>query len=206
MTAGKQNEVPSVEIGVNEVSLTKDPALQPLLEKAARKREKTPKVSIVQKGEVANMTIGKESAPDDILKLMAALGTLDPEFMNTFIGQIGNAVSRKGKLEQNTLNFALSVIASVEPKDELEAMLAAQMAAVHVCAMDSSRRFLWAESLDSRDSAERALTKLTRTYAQQLETLKRYRSKGQQVVRVERVTVHEGGQAIVGAVQHGGEG
>ena len=36
--------------------------------------------------------------------------------------------------------------------------------------------------------------------------MKRYRSKGQQVVRVERVTVQEGGQAIVGHVQHGGRG
>ena len=72
--------------------------------------------------------------------------------------------------------------------------------------MDSSRRYLWGESLASKDSAERALTKLTRTFATQMETLKRYRSKGQQIVRVERVTVNEGGQAIVGPVQHGGRG
>ena len=39
-----------------------------------------------------------------------------------------------------------------------------------------------------------------------METLKRYRSKGQQVVRVERVTVEDGGQAIVGAVETGGRG
>lgn len=190
----------------NEVQKTKDPKLQPLLEKAAQRRAKAPKVSITQNGLAATMTIGKASAPDDILKLMTALGTLDPDFMNAFLGQIGNSVSRKDKLDQDTLNFALGVIFAVEPKDEIEALLAAQMAAVHICAMDSSRRFLWAEGLASRDSAERALTKLTRTFALQMETLKRYRSKGQQVVRVERVTVHDGGQAIVGAVRHGGEG
>jgi hypothetical protein len=33
---------------------------------------------------------------------------------------------------------------------------------------------------------------------------KRHRAKAQQVVRVERVTVNEGGQAIVGPVQTGG--
>jgi hypothetical protein len=80
------------------------------------------------------------------------------------------------------------------------------MAAVHICAMDSSRRFLWTDRLPAKDCAERALTKLTRTFATQMERLKRYRSKGQQVVRVERVTVNEGGQAIVGPVQHGGKG
>lgn len=39
-----------------------------------------------------------------------------------------------------------------------------------------------------------------------LEALKRYRTGGQQKVTVEHVTVNEGGQAIVGAVAHGGRG
>ena len=39
-----------------------------------------------------------------------------------------------------------------------------------------------------------------------MEALKRYRSKGEQRVYVERVTVNEGGQAIVGPVSHGGRG
>jgi hypothetical protein len=37
-----------------------------------------------------------------------------------------------------------------------------------------------------------------------MDTLKRCRSKGQQTVRVERVTVEIGGQAIVGNVSKGG--
>ena len=40
----------------------------------------------------------------------------------------------------------------------------------------------------------------------QMETLKRYRAKAQQVVCVERVTVEDGAQAIIGAVQTGGGG
>ena len=44
--------------------------------------------------------------------------------------------------------------------------------------------------------------KLARTYTNQVETLKRYRSEGKQVVRVERVTVNEGGQAVVGDVSY----
>jgi len=39
-----------------------------------------------------------------------------------------------------------------------------------------------------------------------VEALKRYRSRGDQTVRVEHVTVNEGGQAIVGNVRHGGRG
>jgi hypothetical protein len=40
----------------------------------------------------------------------------------------------------------------------------------------------------------------------QMETFKRYRTGGQQKVRVEHVTVNAGGQAIVGAVEPGGGG
>ena len=50
------------------------------------------------------------------------------------------------------------------------------------------------------------MTRLSRTFLAQMDALKRYRAEAQQVVRVERVTVNEGGQAIVGAVQAGGGG
>jgi len=62
------------------------------------------------------------------------------------------------------------------------------------------------ETIPQQDSAERAFNKLARTYAAQVEALKRYRSRGDQTVRVEHVTVNEGGQAIVGNVNHGGRG
>ena len=62
------------------------------------------------------------------------------------------------------------------------------------------------ENIPQQDSAERAFNKLARTFAAQMEALKRYRSAGQQTVRVEHVTVTEGGRAIVGNVSYGGSG
>ena len=52
-------------------------------------------------------------------------------------------------------------------------------------------------------SAERAFNKLARTFTAQVEALKRYRSRGEQTVRVEHVHVNEGGQAIIGDVSTG---
>jgi len=89
------------------------------------------------------------------------------------------------------------------PKDAAEALLFTQMAAVHQATMMLARRLNHAENLPQQDASERALNKLGRTYAAQMDTLKRYRSKGQ-TVRVERVTVESGGQAIVGNVTEGG--
>jgi hypothetical protein len=69
-----------------------------------------------------------------------------------------------------------------------------------------ARRLNHVETVPQQDAAERALNKLARTFATQLEALKRYRTGGQQKVLVEHVTVHKGGQAIVGNVSHGGRG
>jgi hypothetical protein len=100
----------------------------------------------------------------------------------------------------------IAVIKGVDPRDQLETMLAAQMGAVHMLVMDVVRRLANADNIPLRDSAERTLNKLARTFSVQVETLKRYRSNGEQKVTVEHVTVNEGGEAIVGNVNHGGPG
>ena len=56
------------------------------------------------------------------------------------------------------------------------------------------------DNIPQQDSAERAFNKLARTFAVQVEALKRYRTGGEQKVTVQHVTVNEGGQAIVGSV------
>ena len=140
---------------------------------------------------------------DDLtaLKLiMNATGTCNYEFMIQFLGQVGNAVSKGRELDEGAINFMLSVVQGVQPQDEMEAMLGAHMAAVHMAIMTFTRRLAHVDNIAQQDSAERALNKLMRTYAKQLEALKRYRTGGQQKMIVEHVTVNQGGQAIVGNV------
>jgi hypothetical protein len=48
--------------------------------------------------------------------------------------------------------------------------------------------------------------KLARTFAAQVEALRKHRTGGEQQVTVQHVNVSDGGQAIVGKVQHGGSG
>jgi len=80
-------------------------------------------------------------------------------------------------------------------------MLASQMAAVHLAVITQARRLANVETLPQMDSNERALNKLARTFTTQMETLKRYRTGGEQKVTVHHVTVNDGGQAIVGTVE-----
>ena len=99
-----------------------------------------------------------------------------------------------------------AVIKGIEPRDQIETMLAAQMAAVHNATMTFARRLAHCDTIPQQDSAERAFNKLARTFASQMEALKRYRTGGQQHVTVKHVTVNDGGQAIVGNVGSGGRG
>jgi hypothetical protein len=134
---------------------------------------------------------------------MDGLGTSDPDFYGGLLNQLCNAGSRGSKPDEGGINFMFAVIKGIQPRDQVEAMLAAQMAAVHMAAMTLARRLARVEDIRQQDSAERAFNKLTRTFAAQMEALKRYQTGGEQKVTVQHVTVSEGGQAIVGNVTQG---
>lgn len=135
-----------------------------------------------------------------------AFGSSDDDFINEFLHQLVN-IGSPGKTPDNKgTAFVASVVRGVEPKDQIEAMLASQMAAVHLATMTFARRLAHVETIPQQDSAERAFNKLARTFTAQVEALKRYRTGGQQQVTVKHVTVNDGGQAIVGPVTHGGRG
>jgi hypothetical protein len=138
--------------------------------------------------------------------LMEAIGAKDLDFLDGLLKQLVNAATKGRAVDERGLNFMLAVVKGIEPRDQVEAMLAAQMAAVHNATMTFARRLAHVDNIPQQDSAERAFNKLARTFAAQVEALKRYRTGGEQTVRVEHVTVNEGGQAIVGNVTHGGRG
>lgn len=120
------------------------------------------------------------------------------------IQQVANLGSESKRFDESASNFVLAFVDAMKPKDAAEALLMTQMAATHQATLLLAQRLNQAKNVPQQDAAERALNKLARSYAAQMDTLKRYRSKGQQTVRVERVTVESGGQAVVGNVERGG--
>jgi hypothetical protein len=81
-------------------------------------------------------------------------------FYPTTTGREGN---------EHGLNFMLAMVKGVEPKDQVEAMLAAQMVAVHNATMTFARRLNHVENIPQQDIAECAFNKLYRTFAAQVE-------------------------------------
>ena len=100
-------------------------------------------------------------------------------------------------------NVLLATIASIEPRDSTESLLALQMAVTHHTALETLRRvFIPNQTFDGSQLYGHRANQLLRTFTAQLETLHRYRGSGQQKIRVEHVHVNAGGQAIVGTVQN----
>jgi hypothetical protein len=163
-------------------------------------RKPSPRMTVTNKKGVTQIGVAHPDPGIGQALLMEAIGTADLDFADGLIRQLADAERRGDKVDERHLNFMLAMIKGIEPRDQIEAMLAAQMAAVHNATMTFARRLNNVDNIPQQDSAERALNKLARTFVAQVEALKRYRTSGQQKVTVEHVTVNAGGQAIVGSV------
>ncbi len=150
---------------------------------------------------------GNESRAKPQLKHVG--GSKSDDWNQTLANQTMQAVWPHSSPEarDRQLSATIAALAGIAPKDELEGMIAAQLIACHNAAMECYRRAMIGEqSFEGRRENLSQANKLSRTHATLVEALNRHRGKGQQIVRVERVTVHEGGQAIVGNVNAPAEG
>lgn len=115
---------------------------------------------------------------------------------------LSSALNSFGENASQYLDLMPAMAVEMEPKDAVEALLVTQMAATHVAMTTMSLKLHHATSFQMRESFERSITRLSRSFLSQMDQLKKYRAKAQQVVRVERVEVNDGGQAIVGDVSY----
>jgi len=117
----------------------------------------------------------------------------------------GNEAGNAGEASDERY-FMLSIVKDIAARDAVERMLAVQMAATHVAMIRSARWLSGTETIPQVQAHYTGYNKLARTYAAQVEALRKYRNGGKQTVTVQHVNVEDGGQAIVGHVQSGGEG
>ncbi len=141
---------------------------------AARKKA-SPRLKVVPGAQgTERITIDHPIEALGQVALMKALGTTSDDFFEGLVKQLVNAGSQGSAPDEKGMNFMLAVVKGIEPRDQVEAMLAAQMAAVHNATMTFARRLAHVESIRQQDSAQTASNKLARTFAAQVEALKRY--------------------------------
>lgn len=108
------------------------------------------------------------------------------------------------EIDEGRLNSMIAAIEGAAPRNEVEAMLATQLAVTHELVMDLLGRTKRVDQIPQFDAAGSMAFKLLRAFAGHVELLQKLKRGGEQTVRVEHVHVHPGGNAIVGNVATGG--
>jgi hypothetical protein len=119
--------------------------------------------------------------------LSEAFGSQDPDFVYGLVMQLAHASTRFHDGEG--LNFMLSAIKNIHPRDANEAMLEGQIAAVNMSMMNYIDELAGLRGTPQEEMAERAVNRLARTFATLVGALKNYRTGGEQKLTVRHVSV-----------------
>lgn len=167
------------------------------------------------------VSVGKDSGSphgDSVswgVQIAEVFATRSSGFTNDAYNTLLAATSTRGapigsKGQTNAMGAALALIQAIDPRDELEAALAVQMAMTHEAAQRALVNASKSEMMDHAVRMGGLATKLSRTFVAQVEALSKLRNAGKQVVEVTHVHKHvhvgPGGQAIVGDVHYGAGG
>lgn len=176
--------------------------MQPAPQAASDDGQLAPRVTVSDDGNVV-------LTPEAVTTLGDSFGTRDGAFVHLILEELAQLALRRPEdpVKEGQINAAIAMVHGIRPRDEVEAMLAAQMFAAHHMAMEAASRANWKSPPPKlRDMHVKHAEKLMRVFAAQVEALQRYRGKGRQKMTVEHVHVHSGGQAVVGPVSTGPEG
>jgi hypothetical protein len=173
--------------------------------KRKKARRRAPRFAVDrQEGGPTQMAPAGVHADAAAARMLNALGITDLDLAERLMMQIVTVTHLQSSNEpvvEKNLNAALAAVTGIAPRDEAEAMLAAQMIGVHWLAMDLLRK---ANDRARLNDAGNMAVKLLRTFTTQLEALKRYRSAGEQRVVVQHQHVNV--TADQAAVQVNGSG
>lgn len=135
-------------------------------------------------------------------RLRATLATASDEFVDATLIQLQSAARLPNSgVSELAVNAALAFIDGAQPRSEPECALVVQMACTHTAAMAVLGRLGGGHGGDRHVTAmATAASRLLRSYSSQMEALRRLRVGATQTIRIERVEVKEGGQAVIGIV------
>ena len=147
---------------------------------ALKIRDMAPRLKVQNKSGRPVVSPDFTNEPLGYALIAKAIGAYDFDFLNGILSQLTNLVSDGSEINEGKLNFLLSVIKDIEPRNQIEAMLAAQMAAVHLASMQSASRLALSQFTMEADSAGRVFGKLSQIFLNQMEALKRFRAGAEQ--------------------------
>jgi hypothetical protein len=168
----------------------------------ARRRERLKPMKFAV-GDQPNVITNDLEQSHPMLRLFETFAVADDDAAQLLSQSLGGLTDHKAvKGDLGCSNGAMALLHELEPRDPAEAMLCSQMVGAHLQVMRCLRLGGYPDRPEKlREGDLRHAERLMRIFAQQLDALNKHRGKGQQKVTVEHVTVNEGGQAVVGAVE-----
>lgn len=104
----------------------------------------------------------------------------------------------------NQMGTVAQLMQAFAPQDEYEGQLISQLVILHEHSMEWLGKAMSTERVDFANVYLNGASKLLTRHHETLDTLLKYRRRGEQRMTVEHVHVHNGGQAIVGTITTGG--
>jgi hypothetical protein len=137
-----------------------------------------------------------------LIKLIEQTGIkgIVPDVVKTIMSPLINLIANRDSDDTGSaLNKSITLITASDPKNQLELMLATQLAMTHIT-LGKSARLLDQNYKDVQtiNSLGNLYTKLSRLGIDQINTLERMKGKGQQKIIVEKVNIEAGGKAAIG--------
>jgi hypothetical protein len=128
-------------------------------------------------------------------------GSTSIDFATVLANQVmGAPIADDPAGRERQARAAAAAMQGIAPRDAIEGILAAQIVATHNAGMECLRKGNKSAPLNQYVAHYNIGNKLLRTCALLVEALDRRRGRGKQEIRVERVNVAAGGQAVVGVI------
>ena len=134
----------------------------------------------------------------DALRVMPEFGSSDPDFVIPLIRQIAKLGIKGNNFDSEVIKFALSFVRGIRPRDQIGALLGAHMVAVHLELLFNVSRVNQAQFMqynEEEEKADRAVSRLTRTFMALAEAFDRHQNGGEQKLTVRHTTVAQDGRA-----------
>lgn len=144
--------------------------------------------------------------------LKETLGTRSNSFSEVILEQVELACRDRGHREPSAQvdNYALAIFGAIDPQDEWEALMAANIIGSHTMAMEMLGKARHADTREGLGFYVAQHSKLTKSVRTLTETLNKHRSGGKQQVIVRHVYINgnavvgDGAQAVFGQLNGGG--
>jgi hypothetical protein len=142
-------------------------------------------------------------------RLREAFGnTLSDEFVEVLLGKLIETLRPNpfDQLQEPTLNAALALIDSLQPRSEMEALMAVQIVATGLSGLRFLRQSQHHMDESFIDIYGGYAIKLIKLQNELLQTLDRNRRGHKQTVQARDVHIHSGAQGVVGIINSGKDG